>query len=88
MEHFIVNYLPFVLAVIGAIVWLVRLEGKTDAAIKSNTETQKDIDELRIRHEGLDSKIVEQLARVRESLARLEGYFSASTSNAKTLKKD
>jgi hypothetical protein len=88
MEHFIVNYLPFVLAVIGAIVWLVRLEGKTDAAIKSNTETQKDIDELRIRHEGLDSKIVEQLARVRESLARLEGYFSGSTSSGNNLKKD
>jgi hypothetical protein len=41
-----------------------------------------------IRHEGLDSKIVEQLARVRESLARLEGYFSGSTSSGNNLKKD
>lgn len=60
-------------AVIGFIVWLVRLEGKINAVEKSNVETQKDVDELRARHEALDSKIVEQLSEIRESLARLEG---------------
>lgn len=77
MESVFSNYWPFILSIITLAVWLVRLEGKTDGAIKANLETQKDIDDLRIRHEGLDTKIVEQLARVRESLARLEGYFSA-----------
>lgn len=60
-------------AVIGFIVWLVRLEGKINAVEKSGHETQKDVDDLRARHEALDSKIVEQLSEIRESLARLEG---------------
>jgi len=77
MEGIFSHYWPFILSILTLAVWLVRLEGKTEAAIKANLETQKDIDDLRIRHEGLDTKIVEQLARVRESLARLEGYFSA-----------
>jgi hypothetical protein len=77
MESVVSNYWPFILSIIALAVWLVRLEGKTDSAIKATIEAQKDIDDLRIRHEGLDTKIVEQLARVRESLARLEGYFSA-----------
>ncbi len=54
---------------IGLVVWLIRLEGKVLAAEKSNIETQKDVDELRIDH----SKIAEDLARIRESLARIEG---------------
>lgn len=58
---------------ISFIVWLVRLEGKMSYVEKSGLETQKDVDELRTRHEALDVKIVEQLARIRESLARLEG---------------
>lgn len=77
MENVFVQYWPFVLSIIALSVWLVRLEGKTEASIKATQEAQKDIDDLRIRHEGLDSKIVEQLAEVRESLARLEGFFSA-----------
>ncbi len=62
-----------VLAGVGFIVWLVRLEGKIHAAEKASHETQKDVDDLRARHEALDSKIVEQLSEIRESLARLEG---------------
>lgn len=58
---------------ISFVVWLVRLEGKLSYVEKSGVETQKDVDELRIKHEALDVKIVEQLARIRESLARLEG---------------
>lgn len=59
--------------VVGVVIWLVRLEGKVSAVDKANTETQKDVDELRTKHEALDSKIIEQLAQIRESLARLEG---------------
>jgi hypothetical protein len=62
-----------VLSVIGFTVWLVRLEGKTHANEKANIETQKDVDTLRSKHESLDSKIIDQLGAVRESLARLEG---------------
>jgi hypothetical protein len=62
-----------ILAGVGVIVWLVRLEGKIHAVEKANHETQKDVDDLRVRHETLDSEIVEQLSNIRESLARLEG---------------
>jgi hypothetical protein len=40
---------------------------------RANIETQKDVDELRVKHEALDSKIIDQLSKIRESLARLEG---------------
>lgn len=88
METVFSNYWPFILSIVTLSVWLVRLEGKTENAIKSNQETQKDIDDLRTRHEGLDTKIVEQLAKVRESLARLEGYFSAKNKTPFDQKED
>lgn len=67
------QWLEIGVIVVGLVVWLVRLEGRLSAVDKANMETQKDIDDLRTRHEALDSKIVEQLAQIRESLARLEG---------------
>lgn len=88
MENVLSTYWPFVLSIIGLVVWLARLEGKTDGAIKSNEETQRDVNDLRARHEGLDSKIVEQLTRVRESLARLEGYFSGKSKDPFEQKND
>ena len=78
MESFLLNYSGYILSGIAALVWLIRLEGRTNAIEKASDETQNDLNDLRIRHEGLDTKIVEQLAKVRESLARLEGYFSAA----------
>jgi len=68
-------------AVVGFTVWLVRLEGKIHAGEKANHETQKDVDDLRARHEALDSKIVEQLSEIRESLARLEGSLGVTRNN-------
>lgn len=58
-----------ILSGVGLVVWLIRLEGKVLASEKANTETQKDVDALRIDH----SKIADDLARIRESLARIEG---------------
>lgn len=67
------RYWPILISILGLVVWLVRLEGRIGQVAHDNTETQKDIDNLRVRHESLDSKIVQQLSEVRESLARLEG---------------
>jgi uncharacterized protein YoxC len=68
-----VDYLEIALVGIGLIVWLVRLEGKISQVQRLVDEAQKDIDVLRTKHEGLDTKIVEQLGEVKQSLARLEG---------------
>lgn len=74
------DYLEIVVAaltVVGFFTTLIggffHLKGETRYARQVAEGAQKDIDELRVRHESLDSKIVEQLSQVRESLARLEG---------------
>lgn len=72
------DYFEILAAILGAVVWLVRLEGKVAHAERLALEAQKDVDNLRVKHESLDSKIVEQLGEVRESLARLEGALGVS----------
>lgn len=67
------EYFEVVVALVAYVVWLVRLEGMTKQNREAISEVQKDVDQLRTKHEMLDSKIVEQLGAVRESLARLEG---------------
>lgn len=53
----------------------VRLEGRVNQAEKSNEQTDKKVDSLTIKHEALDSKVLEQIAQMRESLARIEGWL-------------
>lgn len=45
---------------------------------KSQAAMDKKVDTLQVKHDSLDSKIVEQLTDVRESLARIEGAMSIS----------
>lgn len=61
--------------IVSFIVWLVRLEGRVNYNDEANRNTQTDVDDLRGRVESLDSKIMEQLSDVRESLARIEGHM-------------
>lgn len=63
----------YLIAAVSIVVWLVRLEGKINNNTTLANNAQKSVDDLRVKHESLDSKIIEQLAQVRESLARLEG---------------
>lgn len=65
--------IQLILGAVGAVVWLVRLEGKIHATEKANIETQKDVDLLRKDH----NKITEDLSKIRESLARIEGSILA-----------
>lgn len=68
---------PFFLAAIGATIWLVRLEGKIFNQEDKLKSQVKVLDALQSKVENIDSKIVEELGRIRESLARLEGRLSA-----------
>lgn len=70
---FINNYWAPISATFGLIVWLVRLEGKNSSNGKTIERIEKQVDALEIKHEQLDSKLVQQLAAVREALARIEG---------------
>jgi hypothetical protein len=57
---------PILISVVGLIAWLVRLESQVQAM-------RVEHEQLKTRHEALDSKVMEQLTQVRESLARIEG---------------
>lgn len=68
------DQIQLIFAALAAVVWLVRLEGKILAQDRANMETQKDVDVLRVDH----NKISEDLAKIRESLARIEGGLLSS----------
>lgn len=72
------------------IVWLVRLEGKIQAnekmieVVKDDSSkvaalNEKSIDELRIKHENLDSKLLSKISEVEKTLARIEGALAIIT---------
>jgi hypothetical protein len=67
------------IAVIGVcvsgIVWLIRLEGVVKADRRETDILRSDIEDLRHRHEALDSKVVEKLSIIEKTLARIEGYL-------------
>jgi|688.fasta_scaffold129853_4 hypothetical protein len=71
--------LDLVLVVIGTIIWAIRQEGKISHLEDKLHGTQRDVDDVRARHESLDSKIVHELASLKESVARIEGYLKAKT---------
>ena len=73
-----VDWFAALLAVIGLVVWLVRLEGKVQINREMTALAQKSIDELRVRHEALDSELVKKLSKLETALARIEGYLKGS----------
>lgn len=71
-----VDIVPMILAFAGIIVYAVRIEGRVNYIEKANKETQKDVDELRIKHENLDSKLLNKISDLEKTLARIEGSLS------------
>jgi hypothetical protein len=72
---------PIIFPIILSIVWMIRLEGKTNYNLKLTEQNERSLDELRIKHENLDSKVVEKLSGIEKSLARVEGFLSRSKDN-------
>jgi ribosomal protein L29 len=77
---------------VGGLIWLIRLEGKvkTNEEINNlkaeNLEHQlkaadKELSDLRTKHEGLANQIVEKLSNVEKSLAKIEGRLSVNQGN-------
>ena len=64
------DWVSVILAALGFVVWLARLEGK----VRYN---EKSIDILTARHDSLDSELVEKLGRLETAVARIEGYLKA-----------
>jgi hypothetical protein len=60
------------LSLLGLIVWLVRMEGKT-------THSEKRICHLEQQVENLESGLVKEISEVKQALARIEGYLKAKS---------
>jgi hypothetical protein len=71
-----IDWLAGLLACIAFIVWLVRLEGQVGFL-------NKQVDELVIKHNALDSQLVQKLSRLETAIARIEGYLKARTEEEK-----
>lgn len=69
------------LSAISGIVWLVRLEGKVSHNAKLTDECQKDVDNLRVKVETIDSSIVKELTEIKVTLAKIDGYISSIKEN-------
>lgn len=67
---------PFILALVAGIVWSVRVEANAKADSKRLDALEKAFVIMQEKHDGLDDKIVGELTRIRESLARLEGRLA------------
>jgi hypothetical protein len=65
------------LLLVAALAYVMRQEGRLNQVDKSLIRTQKDVDELRVLHNSLDSKTFEKLLNVEKALARIEGALSA-----------
>lgn len=67
---FEIDVVTLAVVTIGFVVWLARLEGKV-------RYQEKQIDSLTVRHEALDSQLVQKLTRLESAIARIEGYLQA-----------
>lgn len=75
------DWLAFGVAIIAFVVWLVRLEGRVNQNERLTTIAQASVDELRRRHEQLDSELVRKLSRLESAIARIEGYLRGKNEN-------
>jgi len=82
------------LPALGGVIWLIRLEGRVNYIEKVDEQRseakQSQIDalkvgqaEIRTKHEHLDSRIFEEIARLREMLAELKGILKQTTDKSK-----
>lgn len=60
------DWLEIAALVVGVVIWLIRLEGKVKYL-------ERDLDILTIKHNDLDSKLLERISKIEQSLARIEG---------------
>lgn len=59
-----------IVSMIGLVVWLVRLEGKT-------LNNERRLDHCEVQMENLESGLVKEMSEVKQALARIEGYLKA-----------
>lgn len=61
---------------ITVLVGYVRLQSRVSHGEEMRVQLKEELRILQLKHEELDSKIVQELSRLRESVARIEGLLS------------
>lgn len=75
-KFFQVDGIATITALVGVIIWFIRLEGRIKAEETYSKLLGSLINEVKTKHDALDSKIFIELSQIRESLVRLETVFS------------
>lgn len=66
MVNFGIDPFYLISTLVGLIIWFTRLESKTN-------RNEKDISKIEKKHDNLESKLIDELSDVKQSLARIEG---------------
>lgn len=81
------EFFVFALAtILGSIIWFVRLEGRVNYESKINDKAiaamqialdlaHKRIDETKIRHEEMETRIFSDMSQIKVTLAEISGYL-------------
>jgi len=77
MYNKLVEYYPLILLGLGGLIWGLRLEGEVKMNKRLTANAQSDIDTLRVKHEALDSKVLEKISQIQQTVARIEGMLEA-----------
>jgi hypothetical protein len=77
MYNKLVEYFPLMMTVLGGLIWGLRLEGEVKMNKRLTSNAQADIDTLRVKHEALDSKVLEKISQIQQTVARIEGMLEA-----------
>lgn len=95
MDRVSVDLVAAIVGAITTVAWFIKLEARVKAVElyahtvkKDVSEQQKEIEAVLIKHEALDNRIFTELARIRESLVRLETVFTMIDGNTKTIMKE
>lgn len=72
---------PVLAGLIGLVVWAVRLEGKINALEDDYDQLKTEHNSLRAEHNALNSSTLQELSKIRESLARIEGRLLGQFDN-------
>jgi hypothetical protein len=73
----VVDHVELILTGLGFIIWLIRLEGRVNMNEKTTSIAQSDLEALQIKHEALDSKVLEKISQIQQTVARIEGMLES-----------
>lgn len=95
MDRVSIDLVAAIIAAVTTVAWFINLQSRVKAVEvyahtvkKDVTDQKKEIEAILIKHEALDNRIFTELARIRESLVRLETVFTMIDGTTKTIMKE